>query len=170
MTRSWAVPARFVTSAAAHAHASCRHFFVTFRQGNCRAAAPKIQLTGLGKTAFSSVCGRQSTHDAGDLTVILCKPIARNAMTLSFDPIRFTAEGHFIGGRLADHSTYAWRRFTRDLSPTIRMTRRLQAAWVNRYGRSRAYPADRWLQAVRHRQGSRPRSLSRQPQEQERAY
>ncbi len=27
--------------------------------------------------------------------------------------------------------------FTRDLSPAIRMTRRLQAAWVNRYGRSR---------------------------------
>ncbi len=61
-------------------------------------------------------------------------------MTLNFDPDTLSLpKGHFIGGRPADHSTYgpAVGFFTRHLSPASRLPRRLQAAWVNRYGRSR---------------------------------
>ncbi len=61
-------------------------------------------------------------------------------MTLSFDPDSLSLpKVYFIGGRPADHSTYgpAVGFFTRHLSPAIRLPRRLQAAWVNRYGRSR---------------------------------
>ncbi len=138
-------------------------------------------LVGAALSAGAQVAGRRAAAGAAGFfyaPTILdhVAPGSPAVIEEIFGPVlttqTFSDEAEAVA--LADHPSYGLCAglYTRDLSRAVRVTRQLQAGtiWVNRYGRfPRPHPAHRWLQGLRHRQGSRPGGLHGQPQGEKRA-